>query len=70
MQMASSLPIDWRAFKPLLRCDDLARIYPYTLLSIRKLVQKRSNKLPTPCGSRPYIFRREDVRRHVERLGR
>lgn len=62
------MSIDWREFKPLLRCDDLTRIYPYTLLSIRKLVQKRSRKVPTPCGSRPFIFRRDDVKRHYERL--
>lgn len=63
MRVAESL-IDWRAFPPMLRCDDLARLYPYTLLTIRKMAQQRSSKIPTPCGARPYVFRRDDVRRH------
>lgn len=60
--------IDWREFKPLLRCDDLARIYPYTLRTIRDMAAARSPKIPTPCGSRPFVFRRDDVKRHFERL--
>jgi hypothetical protein len=60
--------VDWSAYKPMLRCDDLATIYPYTLTAIRKAVQRRSAKLPTPCGTRPFVFRREDVKRHYDRL--
>ena len=60
--------INWSAFKPLLRCDDLTAIYPYTLLSIRKMAQRRSPKIPTPCGTRPFVFRLEDVKRHFNRL--
>jgi hypothetical protein len=52
----------------MLRCDDLARLYPYTLLTIRKMAQRRNPKIPTPCGSRPFVFRRDDVKRHFDRL--
>lgn len=60
--------VDWSSFKPLLTCRDLTRIYPRKLGGIRKGVQQRSKKLPTPCSSRPFLFRRDDVRRHVERM--
>jgi hypothetical protein len=59
---------DWKQFPPMLRCDDLTRIYPYTLLTIRKMVQHRNRKVPTPCGRRPFVFRRDDVKRHYERV--
>lgn len=59
---------EWREYPPLMRCEDLTRIYPYTLLTIRKMVQKRSAKVPTPCGRRPFVFRKSDVIRHFERL--
>lgn len=59
---------DWRSMKPMMRCEDLTAIYDYTLLTIRKMVQQRNPKVPTPCSARPYRFRREDVRRHYERL--
>jgi hypothetical protein len=58
---------EWRTFPAMLRCDDLTKIYPYTLQTIRKFAQKRNPKIPTPCGTRPFVFRREDVRRHFER---
>jgi len=67
MQVATA-SINWREFKPLLTCRDLTRIYPRTLGGIRKGVQQRSKKLPCPCSSRPYLFRRDDVRRHFERM--
>lgn len=71
MQAASaSTAIDWRSLPPLMRCDHLVSIYPYTLLSIRKMAQQRNPKIPSPCGSRPFVFRKDDVRRHFERLGR
>ena len=60
--------IDWRDYPPMLRCDDVAPLYGYTLLTTRKLAQRRSSKVPTPCGNRPLRFRRDDVRRHYERL--
>lgn len=68
MQLATA-SVDWSAYKPMLRCDDLATIYTaYKLSTIRKMAQKRSAKIPTPCGSRPFVFRRDDVKRHYERL--
>lgn len=60
--------VNWSAFKPLMVCEDLTAIYPYTLLSIRKMAQQRNPKIPTPCGRRPFVFRRPDVKRHYERL--
>lgn len=71
MQFASSTPsVDWRSYRPLMKCDDLATIYPYSLRTIRNMAAARSAKIPTPCGARPFVFRREDVKRHFERLGR
>jgi hypothetical protein len=58
----------WADFPEVMTCRDLTRIYPRKLGGIRKGVQQRSKKLPTPCSARPYLFRREDVRRHVERM--
>lgn len=60
--------IDWRAEKPLLRCTDLTRIYPYTLRTIRDMAAQRNPKIPTPCGTRPFVFRKDDVKRHLDRL--
>lgn len=57
----------WKRLPLTMRCEHLAAIYGYTLLSTRKMVQQRNPKLPTPCGSRPFVFRRDDVRRHYER---
>lgn len=66
--MTSTHSIDWRSEKPLLKCDDLTRIYPYTLRTIRNMAAVRNPKIPTPCGTRPFVFRRADVQRHFERL--
>lgn len=60
--------VDWREFPPMLKCADLTRIYPFTLLTIRKMVQKGNPKIPTPCGRRPFVFRKDDVKRHFDRL--
>lgn len=67
--VTATATVNWSAYKPLLTCADLLAIYPYTLLSIRKMAQQRNPKIPTPCGSRPFVFRVADVRRHYERLG-
>lgn len=65
--MNTSSTINWRLdYPPLMRCEHLVGLYPYTLMTIRKMVQKRSRKVPTPCGARPFVFRRDDVRRHFE----
>ena len=58
---------DWRVFPLTLRAQHIAEIYGYTLLTARKLAQKRSPKIPTPCTSRPYGWNREDVQRHYSR---
>jgi hypothetical protein len=59
--------VDWSIYKPYLRCEDLAQIYPYTLLTIRKMAQLRNPKIPTPISSRPFVFRKDDVIRHYNR---
>lgn len=62
--------IDWRRdYPPTLRCEHLVGLYPYTLLTIRKFAQQRNPKIPTPCSTRPFAFRRDDVRRHYIRQG-
>jgi hypothetical protein len=52
----------------MLKATDLARIYPYSVSYIKKLWQQRSPKVPPPCIAKPYACRREDARRHFERL--
>lgn len=70
MQFATRATVDWSAYGPQLTCEHLATIYTaYALRTIRNLVAARSPKMPTPCGSRPFVFRRDDVRRHYERMG-
>lgn len=65
----SRAAVDWLAYGPLLTCKHLAMIYTaYTLRTIRNMAAARSPKIPTPCGTRPFVFRRDDVRRHYERL--
>jgi hypothetical protein len=64
----STTAVDWSTFKPVLKCDDLTRIYPYTLRTIRNMAAQMNPKIPTPCGSRPFIFRKDDVMRHFNRL--
>jgi hypothetical protein len=61
--------VDWSQYGPMLTCADLATIYTaYTIGGIRKMVQRRSSKMPTPCSVRPFVFRKADVIRHFERL--
>lgn len=52
----------------MLKAKDLARIYPYTELYIKKLWQQGSDKVPPPCIRKPWACKREDARRHFERL--
>lgn len=67
MQMASS-SIDWRALPSILRASHLAQIYNRRVGGVRKALQQRSPKLPTPCETRPFGVRRDDCKRHYERL--
>lgn len=63
-----SSTIDWRRdFPTTMRPEDLAQLYPYTVLYIKKLAQQRSRKIPTPCCAKPIAFRRDDVKRHYEK---
>lgn len=59
--------VDWNAFPPMLDAYDLALIYKRRVGGVRKGLQRRSPKLPTPCQSRPYRVRRADCKRHYER---
>lgn len=69
MQLATRATVDWSSYGPQLTCHDLATIYTaYTLRTIRNLVAARSSKMPTPCGVRPFVFRKGDVQRHFERM--
>lgn len=59
--------IDWKAWPPMLDAYDLAVIYKRKVGGVRKALQQRSKKLPTPCQSRPFRVRRDDCKRHFER---
>lgn len=59
---------EWNALPALLDVHHIARIYGRKVGGVRKAWQERSDKLPTPCQSRPYKVRREDARRHFERM--
>lgn len=70
MELATTrAKVNWLAYGPMLTCEDLATIYTaYALRTIRNMAAARSPKIPTPCGTRPFVFRREDVKRHFEGL--
>lgn len=59
---------DWKAYPPILRAQHISEIYGYTVNTVRKMWQRRNPKVPAPCQSRPYGVRREDARRHFERM--
>lgn len=59
---------EWNQLPPLLDAYDLARIYKRAVGGVRKALQRRSPKLPTPCQSRPFRVRREDAKRHWNRM--
>lgn len=60
--------VNWAAYPPILRAEHLAAIYNRKLGGVRKGLQRRSPKLPTPCETRPFGVRKADCRRHFERL--
>lgn len=66
--MATSHVIDWRRYPALLDAQHLAEIYSRPIDSIRKGLQQRSHKLPTPCQSRPFKVRKDDCKRHFDRM--
>lgn len=59
--------INWQAYPATLRAEHLAEIYNRKIGGVRKGLQKRSKKLPTPCETRPFGVRKSDCRRHFER---
>lgn len=59
---------DWRAYPPLLDAHHISAIYGFTVKTVRKMWQTRNPKVPTPCMSRPYKVRRDDAKRHFDRL--
>ena len=62
------MDLDWDYFPPLLTVGHLSAIYGRTVNGIRKGLQQRSPKLPTPCLSRPFMVRRSDCKRHFARM--
>lgn len=60
--------INWNAYPSILRAQHLAEIYNRKIGGVRKGLQQRSAKLPTPCQVRPFGVRREDARRHYARM--
>ncbi len=69
MELSTRASVDWSAYGPLLTCEHLATIYTaYALRTIRNMAAARNPKIPTPCGTRPFVFRRDDVKRHFDRL--
>lgn len=66
MEMASA-SVAWSSYPLTLRAADLARIYGYTVRTIRNMAADRNSKIPTPSTSRPFGWNRDDVKRHYER---
>lgn len=60
--------VDWSRYPALLTAKDLAEIYNRRLGGVRKGLQERSKKLPTPCQSRPFRIRKDDCMRHFDRM--
>lgn len=60
--------MDWRSYPSILRAEHLAEIYNRKIGGVRKGLQQRSKKLPTPCQTRPFGVRKDDCKRHYERL--
>jgi hypothetical protein len=59
--------IDWYLYPKTMRAEHLSDLYGYTLLTVRKMAQKGSSKIPTPAAKRPFGWNRDEVRRHYER---
>lgn len=59
--------VNWNAYPATLRAEHLAQLYQRPIGGIRKAAQRRSRKIPTPCETQPYGWRKSDVRRHFER---
>ncbi len=60
--------VDWSRYPALLSAEHLAEIYARKIGGVRKGLQQRTTKLPTPCQSRPYKVRKADCQRHFQRM--
>lgn len=60
--------VDWASLPPILRAGDLARIYNRKVGGVKKALQKRDPKLPPPCQVRPWGVRKDDCKRHFDRM--
>jgi hypothetical protein len=59
--------VNWSAYPATLRPEHLAEIYTRKVSGVKKGLQRRSKKLPTPCETRPWGVRKSDCKRHFER---
>lgn len=60
--------INWSAYPKLLNVKHLAEIYDRKVGGVRRALWERDEKLPTPCQTRPYKVRKDDCKRHFERM--
>jgi hypothetical protein len=60
--------VDWTRYPALLDVRHLAEIYARKEAGVRRALWERSKKLPTPCQTRPYKVRKDDCKRHFERM--
>ena len=60
--------VEWSKYPALLTAYHLAEIYTRKVGGVRKALQQRSPKLPTPCQARPYKVRKADCQRHFQRM--
>jgi hypothetical protein len=61
-------PVNWSALPALLTAEDLAVIYRRRVGGVKKALQQRSPKLPTPIAKHPWRVRKDDAMRHFNRL--
>src|SRR5688572_2352102 len=66
--LGGSSAIDWRRYPALLDVHHLAEIYSRAVGGVRRALYERDPKLPTPCQVRPYKVRKDDCKRHWDRM--
>lgn len=59
--------INWNAYPATMRAEHIADLYNRKVGGVKKAAQQRSRKIPTPCETRPWGWKRDDVKRHFER---
>lgn len=62
--------VDWSRYPALLNAHHLAEIFGRKVGGVRKGLQERSTKLPTPCQVRPFKVRKDDCKRFLSRVER